>query len=80
MFDKLLLKENNKPIKKKTDKKSSILENIFFKEYRNGKEIWKADVIDKRIGRLMYITKDPKKTIKRHHNPIRKSYSEDINN
>ena len=28
---------------------------------------------------LMYIIKEPKKTIKRHHNQIRKIYSEDIN-
>ena len=27
----------------------------------------------------MYIIKDPKKTIKRHHNQIRKRYSEDRN-
>ena len=39
-------------------------ENIFFKEYTNGKEIWKDGVIDKRIRRLMYIIKEPKKTIK----------------
>ena len=28
----------------------------------------------------MNIIKDPKKTIKRHHNQIKKKYSEDINN
>ena len=55
-------------------------ENIFFKEYRNGKEIWNTVVIDKYISRLMYIIKDSKKTIKRHHNQIRKRYLEDINN
>ena len=69
VFDELLPKENKKSIKKKRDAKSYIPgENIFFKEYRNGKEIWKAGVIDKLIGRLMYITKGPKKTIERHHN------------
>ena len=26
------------------------LEKTFFKEYGNGKEIWKAGVIEKRIG------------------------------
>ena len=28
----------------------------------------------------MYLIKDPKKTIKRHENQIRKRFSEDINN
>ena len=56
VFNKLLPKENKKPIKKKTDAKSHIPgENIFFKEDRNRKEIRKVGVIDKHIGRLMYI-------------------------
>ena len=81
VLDKLLPKENKKPIEKKHwGKVLHIRRNIFFKEYGNGKEIWKAGVIDKRIGRLMYIIKNPKETIKGHHNQIRKTYSEDINN
>ena len=43
-------------------------------------KIWKAGVFDKRIRKLMYIIKDPKKTIKRRHNQIKKRYPEDINN
>ena len=62
---KLLPKENKKNNKeKKTDAKSYIPgENIFLKECRNGKKIWKAGVRDKNIGRLMYIIKDQKQTI-----------------
>ena len=45
MFDKLLPKENIKTIKKKHIK-SYIPENIFFKEYRNRKEIWKTSQPD----------------------------------
>ena len=77
MFDKLLPKQKKKTKKKKqTDAKFYMTkENIFFREYSNGKEIWKAGVVDKRIGRLMYIIKDLKKTIKRHHNQIMKRYT-----
>lgn len=50
---------------------------IFFKDYRNRKEMCNTSVIDKRIARLLYITEDPKKTINRHHCQIRKRYSED---
>ena len=59
---------------------NTIYQENFLEEYRNRKEAWKAGIIDKRIGRVMYIIKDPKKTIKRHHNQIRKRYSEVINN
>ena len=55
-------------------------ENIFFKEYWNREKICKAGINDICTGRLMYIIKDTKKTIKRYHNQIRKRYSEDINN
>ena len=55
-------------------------EKKIFREYRYGKEIWMVGFINKCIGRLMYIIKDPKKTIKWHHNQIRKRYPEDISN
>ena len=81
MFNKLLPKENKKKHKDKTDEKSYTPgENIFFKEYRNRKKIWKVGVIDKCIGKLIYIIKDSKKTIKRNRNQIWKRYLEDTNN
>ena len=82
VFNKLLPKENlRKNIKgKNTCKIPYTRRKHSFKEYRNGKETWKTGVIDKHIERLMYIIKDSKKTIERHHNQMKKSYLEDINN
>ena len=71
MFDKVLPKEN----KKKTIKKRFSL-----KSTKTGKKSGRLMSLIKHIGRLMYIIKDSKKTIKRHHYQIRKRYSEDINN
>lgn len=39
-----------------------------------------VDVTDKRIGRLMYIIKVPKTTVKIHYRHIRKRYMDDTNN
>ena len=70
VFDKLIttknkkFKENNADITKffKASKK------IYFKEYKNGKVGWKGDIIEKQIGRLVYIIKHPKWIVKRHYN------------
>ena len=81
LFDKLLLKENKKINKEKIDAKSCVArEIIFWKKYRNGKEIMGAGVIDKHIKGIMFIFKGPIKTLKRHLNQIWKRCSEDINN
>ena len=81
VFDKLIPSKNKNMEKQKVDKKFyQPSENIYYKEYNNGKETWKEGVIDKRIGRLMYTIKHPKWNIKRHYNQIRKRYTSDISN
>ena len=82
VFDKLFPKEKKKKQEKKKTKKTNAKLYIpdFFKECKNRKEIWKAGIIDKHIRRITYIIKEVKKTIKRHHDQMRKRYSDDINN
>ena len=43
---------------------SSPYKKIYFKEYKNGKVSWKEGIIEKQIGRLVYIMKHPKLIVK----------------
>ena len=64
-------KENNAD----TTKFYKPYEKICFKEYKNRKVVWKEGIIEKRIGRLVYIIKHPKWIIKRHYNQLKKRYT-----
>ena len=56
------------------------VKKIYFKEYKNGKVGRKEGIIEKEIGRPMYIIKHPKWIVKRrHYNQLKKRYTSEPN-
>ena len=75
-----MLPKKKKIKENKTNGKYDIPGDKFiFKDFRNAKEIWKPGVIEKHIGWIIYIMKDPKMTTKGNQNKIRRRYMGDIN-
>ena len=71
VFDKLRPTENKRgEIKNSNGKYFNPGEKIYFKNYKLGKATWEEGIIDKRIGKMLYLIKHPKWVIKRHLNQI----------
>ena len=54
-------------------------EKIYFLNHHLGQATWIEGIIEKRIGKMMFVIKHPKWKVIRHTNQIRKRYIPDTN-